>query len=91
MPIEVGDYLCYHTLRGEPLDPKMWVQVIAVTPDQGRARLILKGSADYAYKVITFDIAATPNNADRTTVKQADLPDEVYVEIARRALLGLTN
>jgi hypothetical protein len=87
--LHVGDYLRFTRFRGQTLKRPLWALITQVTADQGRADVVLRGDAeDFASPVITFDSQAQVDRVMRDTVSPDDVPDEVVVEIAKRALLS---
>lgn len=83
----IGDYLRYSRFQGIELKEPLWAIVTEITPDQGRATILLTGSADYRGGSFTF-LAAQRDRANFTTLPEQDVPDEVFVALAKRALLG---
>jgi hypothetical protein len=65
--------------------------ITELSEEQGRADIILKGSADYGRPTFLFDSIAQVDGAIRQTVRPEELPDDVVVAIAKRALLGAAN
>lgn len=85
---KVGDIVRHDRIQGRNLTEPMWSHIYRVVGDRTRAWVLVKGSAGWAAPDISGQWPPTSSQVAKCIIPEDEVPDEVWAEIARRALLG---